>query len=85
MSEISRFNNDVRENKEMLDAVKEIGNDLGKVVAYANSKGYAISIEELEAQIKEEGELSEENLDKVAGGLSAVITGVADITMVLVL
>ncbi len=85
MSEITRFNNDVRENQEMLDALKEIGNDLEQVIAYANSKGYALTVEELEAKAKQEGELSEEQLNNVAGGLSAVITGIADVTAVLIL
>lgn len=85
MSEITRFNNDVRGNKEMLEEIKKIGNDLKKVVAFANSKGYAITVEELEAQAQQDGALSEEQLNEVAGGLSAIVTGIADVTAVLVL
>ena len=84
-SEITRFNNDVRANKEMLEEMKAVGNDLDKVIAYANSKGYDITAEELETQVAEDGMLTEEQLNEVAGGLSAVITGIADISAIFVL
>lgn len=67
MSEIQRFNQDLKENKEMLEAVKQAGKDLAKIVAFANSKGYNFTVGDLEASTKS-GELSEEQLDKVAGG-----------------
>lgn len=68
MSEIKRFNKDLSENKEILEEVKKIGNDVPKIVAYANSKGYNFTVADVEANAKK-GELSEEQLDKVAGGL----------------
>lgn len=68
MSEIKRFNKDLSENTGMLEEVKKIGNDVPKIVAYANSKGYTFTVADVEANAKK-GELSEEQLDKVAGGL----------------
>ncbi|MDD4238889.1 MAG: Nif11-like leader peptide family RiPP precursor [Desulfotomaculaceae bacterium] len=65
MSEVERFSKDVNENKEMLDAVKNIGNDMAKIVAYANSKGYNFTVADVDGK---HGELSEKQLDKVAGG-----------------
>lgn len=66
MSQIEKFNKDLLENKEMLEEVKKIGNDIAKIVAYANSKGYNFTVADVEAK---KGELSEEQLDKVAGGI----------------
>ncbi|WP_434133337.1 Nif11-like leader peptide family RiPP precursor [Sporomusa sphaeroides] len=72
MSEIQRFNKDLNENKEMLEEVKNAGNDLAKIVAYANAKGYNFTVAELEASATS-AELSEEQLDKVAGGVSIIL------------
>lgn len=72
MSQIEKFNKDLRENNEMLEAVKKIGNDVAKIVAYANSKGYNFTVADVEAA-KQGGELSEEQMDKVAGGGGGVI------------
>lgn len=66
--EITRFNKDISENMEMLEALKNIGNDVQKIVAYANSKGYDFTVADVEASVQK-GELSEEQLDKVAGGV----------------
>jgi len=76
MSEIERFNKDVREVKELQEEIKKIGNDLEKIVAFANSKGYVITIADIEALVKENGggELLEDDLDDVAGGGGAAIT-----------
>ncbi|MGM0379448.1 MAG: Nif11-like leader peptide family RiPP precursor [Bacillota bacterium] len=68
MEEIKRFNKDVKEDKEMLDKVKSIGNNLEKIVEYANSKGYDFTIEDLESEVDNNSELSEEQLDEVSGG-----------------
>lgn len=62
---IEKFNKDLLENKEMQAEVKAIGSDLAKIVVYANSKGYNFTVADVEAK---KGELSEEQLDKVAGG-----------------
>jgi predicted ribosomally synthesized peptide with nif11-like leader len=66
--EITRFNKDISENMEMLEALKNIGNDVQEIVAYANSKGYDFTVADVEASVQK-GELSEEQLDKVAGGV----------------
>ncbi|KJS18306.1 MAG: hypothetical protein VR69_00995 [Peptococcaceae bacterium BRH_c4b] len=68
MSEIKRFNEDLSKNKELLEEVKKLGNDVAKIVAYANSKGYNFTVADVDANAKKGGELSGEELDKVAGG-----------------
>jgi predicted ribosomally synthesized peptide with nif11-like leader len=67
-TEITRFNKDLLENTEMLEEVRKIGNDMEKIVAYANSKGYELTVADIEASAQKVGELSDEQLDKVAGG-----------------
>lgn len=70
MNQIERFNKDLSTNKEMLEAVKALGNDVAKIVAYANSKGYNFSVADIKAK---QGELSEQELDKVAGGNGGIL------------
>ncbi len=71
-AEIERFNKDVRENREMWEEIKNIGNSLEKIVAFAKSKGYEFTVADIEAIAKQSEELSEEQLDNVAGGLVLV-------------
>jgi predicted ribosomally synthesized peptide with nif11-like leader len=70
MSQIERFNQDLSTNKKMLEEVKALGNDLDKIVAYANSKGYNFTVADIKAK---QGELSEQELDKVAGGNGGIL------------
>lgn len=70
MSQIEKFNKDLSTNKEMLEAVKALGNDLDKIVAYANSKGYNFTVADVKAK---QGELSDQELDKVAGGNGGIL------------
>lgn len=73
MKEIERFNEAVVANKEMLEEIKAIGHDLNKMVAYANSKGFKFTIEDLEVKNKNSDELSEEELDEVVGGMFGLL------------
>jgi len=68
MSEIQKFSKDLLENKDMQAELKNIGSDVPKIVAYANSKGYNFTVADVEARAKQ-GELSEEQLGNVAGGV----------------
>jgi predicted ribosomally synthesized peptide with nif11-like leader len=70
MSEIKRFSEDLGKNKEMMEEIRNFGSDVAKIVAYANSKGYNFTVADIDSQ---KSELSEEQLDKVAGGGGGVI------------
>ena len=83
MEAIKKFNEAVLGNPEMMSEIKAIGNDVEKIVAYANDKGYKFTVEDLEKQNAENAELSEEQLDEVVGGLSCVVTGVIAAAFVL--
>lgn len=67
---IEKFNKDLLENQEMQKEIRNIGNDMTKIVAYANTKGYSFTVADVEAK---KGELSEEQLDKVAGGNGGIL------------
>ncbi len=67
MEEIKRFNEDVKSSSEMQEKVKAIGNDLEKVVNYANEKGYHFSLDDIDTMNRKK-DLTDEELDTVAGG-----------------
>lgn len=73
-AEIERFNQDLHENKEIQEAVKNIGNDVERIVTLANSLGYDFTTEDIDARAKHSEELSEEQLDKVAGGAICILS-----------
>ncbi len=66
---IEKFVADVKESKELQAELKDIGSDVEKITAFANSKGYGFTSTDLKSFADtQKGELSEEQLDKVAGG-----------------
>jgi len=70
--DIQRFVSDLKGNQALLDEVKSGAVGLGAVVELAQSKGYDITVEEAKAYIRDQAnqELSDEQLDAVAGGKS---------------
>jgi predicted ribosomally synthesized peptide with nif11-like leader len=68
-AEVERFADDVRSNEALKAEVIAAGADEAKVSAFAKGKGYDFTAAELkEYADAKKGELSEEDLDKVAGG-----------------
>ncbi|MFA7083541.1 MAG: Nif11-like leader peptide family RiPP precursor [Arcobacteraceae bacterium] len=66
---IEKFLTDVNEKKEFQDELKVIGNDIEKITLFANSKGYEFKSSDLQSFIDtNKGELSDGELDGVAGG-----------------
>lgn len=71
--EMERFAKDVKTNSALQDELKKAGTDEKAVVSIANAKGYDFSLEELKAYAdSKKGELSDDQLQKVAGGASNV-------------
>jgi len=69
VEELIRFSVDLKNDKGLQDKLKKFGSDENAVVTFAQSMGYDFSIEELKSHAENvKGELSEEQLDKVAGG-----------------
>ena len=77
MTEIERFNKAILENKELLQEVTAIGNDVGRIVEFANAKGYAFSVGDLESTLKKGAVLSEDELENVSGGFLTALAGMS--------
>jgi predicted ribosomally synthesized peptide with nif11-like leader len=73
------------ENEEVRKKAKEIGiKDLNGQIAYAKTLGLEFSREDIEALVKETGldgqnELSDEDLEKVAGGRTSITPSTASL------
>ena len=72
-AEVQRFAADVQDNPDLKDAATNAGTDVGALVAVANEHGYSFTTEELHAHAAaKKSELSDEELEQVAGGAVAV-------------
>jgi len=71
-SEVERFIADIKDNKDMLGELQG-STGLAHVVEYASSKGYDLTLDEAKAYINAQAnaELSDDQLDAVAGGKSS--------------
>jgi len=75
-SEIERFGKDLAADEALLDELKKVGTDHAAIVAFANAKGYQFTVEDVKGlENLASYELSEEELEKVAGGIWTVIGG----------
>lgn len=75
--EITRMQTDAPQSEKLKQALIDAGNDVEKIVEVGKTNGYDFTKEELqalidEAKAKKEGELGEDDLDKVAGGAVTV-------------
>lgn len=75
MHEMDRFNEAIRNNPEILKELKAVGADIEKIVQFANDKGFNFTVEDLKKHQPENGELSDTDLDNVAGGEIGVVLG----------
>jgi len=70
--ELERFVKDASENNDFQKELKSVGADVEAIVTFASGKGYDFTVDELKSFVDaKKGELSEEQLDKVAGGVVA--------------
>lgn len=76
-SEIERFAQAVGSNSALRDELTALDtSDTASVVAFANSKGYNFTAQDVpSAAAISGGELSESQLDSVVGGLSMLVIG----------
>lgn len=81
--EVARFAQDMKTNAELQAAAKDAGGDADSLAQFAAGHGYEFSAEELHAYADDKkGELSDEDLDKVAGGGDTVTAVVVDVVVV---
>lgn len=69
-ADVERFVADLKANPDLLAEVKEGAGGVASIVEIAKGKGYDITLEEAKAYIQAQAgsELSDEQLDSVAGG-----------------
>ncbi len=69
-ADIERFVADLQTNPDLLAEVTKSAGDIASIVEIANGKGYEVSLDEAKAYINAQakGELSDEQLNAVAGG-----------------
>ncbi len=84
-SEVERFAAAVRTDKALQDELKKAAVSNDAIVAFAKSKGYDVSLPEVVSFVEaRKAALSEEDLDKVAGGkkksVTASVTNVEGVT-----
>lgn len=72
---IKKFQEEAKSNKDLQEQIVEAGSDVDKIVSIANNAGFSFTKEEL-LQFSEEAksQLSDDDLDKVAGGSGATVT-----------
>jgi predicted ribosomally synthesized peptide with nif11-like leader len=77
IEDLKKYGQMCSENEEIRNRAKEIGiENIAGQMAYAKELGLVFNLEDMEALVKEVGvgqsdELSEEDLEKVAGGFAA--------------
>jgi predicted ribosomally synthesized peptide with nif11-like leader len=77
-SEIERLVGDIQNHARLQEEAKGLGTDPKALVEWANGKGYEFSLDELNAYAEAQlAELSEEELEQVAGGVAIARSPVA--------
>lgn len=79
VEEIKRFQQNLKDDKDLQKKLVDVGSDIDKIVEFAKSNGYDFSKSEIDAlsNRKKSGELSDDDLEKVAGGaVVSVVLGV---------
>ena len=80
-ADVERFVADLKSNDELRDEVTGAAGGIGSIVEVAKDKGYDITVEEARDYIRSQAssELSDEQLDQVAGGKGG--SSVANVTV----
>lgn len=66
--EVDRFLTDLQKDSGLRQELADLGQDVEACVRWANAKGYAFTLEEALAVGAFDEDLSEDDLEKVAGG-----------------
>jgi predicted ribosomally synthesized peptide with nif11-like leader len=67
-SEVDRFLSDLQQYSGLRQELADLGQDMEACVQWANAKGYAFTLEEALHTGAFDSDLSEDDLEKVAGG-----------------
>jgi predicted ribosomally synthesized peptide with nif11-like leader len=66
--EVDRFLTDLQKDAGLRQELADLGQDMEACVRWANAKGYAFSLDEAHEMGVFDADLSEDDLEKVAGG-----------------
>ena len=69
-NELLRFGQDIASNEALRNQFTALGADIDAVVTLARSKGYTFSTQDVRGFASQQGELSDAQLNAVAGGMS---------------
>ena len=73
MSAIEAFGEAIKASTDLQEKMKAAGSDLAKIVAVASEAGFSITEADLQAHAdSKKGEMSDDDLEKVAGGAIVV-------------
>jgi predicted ribosomally synthesized peptide with nif11-like leader len=67
-SEVDRFLSDLQNDAGLRQELAKLGQDMEACVQWANSKGYAFTVDEALEMGAFDADLSDDDLEKVAGG-----------------
>ncbi len=67
-SEIERFLSDLQNNAGLRQELADLGQDMEACVRWANAKGYVFTLDEARETGAFDSDLSEDDLEQVAGG-----------------
>ena len=73
LKEMERFDKTVKNDPEMLKELKNMGTDVESVVRFANQKGFAFTVDDIKNVQAGGGDLSDEELDQVSGGVIGIV------------
>jgi predicted ribosomally synthesized peptide with nif11-like leader len=66
--EVDRFLTDLQKDAGLRQELADLGQDMEACVRWANAKGYAFTLDEAQAVGAFDADLSDDDLEKVAGG-----------------
>jgi predicted ribosomally synthesized peptide with nif11-like leader len=67
-ADLERFLGDVRKQPDLLDEIKRAAHNAGAALHWAGERGYAMTPEEIAEVAGADQELSDDDLEQVAGG-----------------
>lgn len=70
-ADLERFLVDVRKQPDLLDEIKRVAHNAGAALHWAGERGYAMTQEEIAEIAGADQELSDDDLEQVAGGEDA--------------
>jgi len=72
-SEMERFSMDIATNEKLREEIKQVGTNHEAVVNFANARGYAFSLDDVNKLAETYSEISDTQLGQVVGGMKVLL------------